>query len=351
MDRMVTGLRSKPRLCYVGPMLGRNQGWVPSQGEILAELFTQTDYEIRLTSGFPNRFLRLIDTIYSLISWRNAIDIVIIDVFSGLGFGVADIASWASKNLGKPVIFFLRGGSLPQFYKKRTRWVARVLNRGDAIVAPSKFLGACFENHFSITIIPNVIDLDKYPYQHRPCVTPRLLWMRTFHEIYNPSMAVEVFAQLCVQHPEAWLTMAGQDKGMLASTRVLAGQLKVDDQICFAGFLDLAGKQREFANHDIYIHTNHVDNVPVSVVEAGAFGLPVVATAVGGIPYMLEHEKNALLVQNGNISEMVESIERLIINADLAANLSKNGRKLAENFAWSQVRKPWEQLLEQVNFG
>ena len=338
-----------PRLCFVGALLGQNPGWVQSQGEILARSFIAEGYHVRLTSSYPNRLLRLLDIVFTLICWRNQIDLVIIDVFSGLGFSVADIASMIAKTLNMPVVFVLRGGNFPGFLEKHEQRVKHVLNRGASIVAPSGFLASKLQNKTNVIVIPNLIRIDNYPYYRRECVQPKLLWMRTFHEIYNPSMALDVLCLLLPQYPQACLTMAGQDKeGLLALMQSEAAQRGISDHVQFPGFLDTSAKQREFACHDIFINTNHIDNMPVSVIEAAAFGLPVVATSVGGIPYLLQDGSTALLVEDGNANQMVAAIIRLLHEPALAASLSTNGRELALSCTWSNVKPKWEQVFSQV---
>jgi glycosyltransferase involved in cell wall biosynthesis len=172
--------------------------------------------------------------------------------------------------------------------------------------------------------------------------------MRTFHEIYNPALAVAVLADLRRDHPDAALTMAGQEKGLLEETRRLAARLGVADAVRFAGFLDAEGKQREFPLHDLFLNTNRVDNMPVSVVEAAAFGLPVVATRVGGISHLLRHEETALLVPDGDAAAMAAAIRRLLAEPALAARLSEGGRRLAESCAWESVRRSWQAVFERV---
>lgn len=341
--------RKYPRLCIVGPLLGKNPGWVVSNGEILAKLFTQAGYTVMVTSTFPNRALRVTDTISSLITWRREVDLVILMVFSGRAFIVADVASLLAERLGKPLVLWLHGGNLPNFASRHPHWVNRVLCRGTAWVAPSNYLSQFFRKWgFDVMVIPNVLEIDKYAYRQRHHAHPRLLWMRTFHELYHPEMAIEVLAKVKQSRPETVLTMAGQDKGLLKSARYLAKHMDLDSSVRFVGFLDLADKRREFAAHDVFLNTNRVDNMPVSVVEAAAFGLPVVATAVGGIPYLLRHEKTALLVEEGDVEGMAEAILRLFKQPSLVARLSANGRSLAEASSWSRVKEQWERLLEKV---
>lgn len=333
-------------------MLGVHSGWVTTQGEILADLLAREGYTVRVTSRIPARLPRLVDTLRSIYLWRNEIDLVIHQVFSGPAFVINDAASWLCWRLGLRQIYVLRGGSLPEFTLSRSGWVRRVMRRADAIVAPSGFLSSLFDEvpeiSARIRVIPNILAIEKYPYRHRLEVQPRLLWMRTFHPIYHPEMAVDVLANLRQTHPAATLTMAGQEKGLHAQVQEKARQAGLIDAIRFPGFLGPEDKSREFGTHDIYLNTNHVDNMPVSVVEAAAFGLPVVATRVGGIPYLLSDGETGLLTPDADAEAMAAAVRRLLHEPGLAAQLSANGRALAENCAWEPVKAQWEALFQEL---
>jgi glycosyltransferase involved in cell wall biosynthesis len=142
--------------------------------------------------------------------------------------------------------------------------------------------------------------------------------------------------------------MAGQEKGETARLREQARELGLSEAVRFVGFLDLAGKQREFARNDIFLNTNRIDNMPVSVLEAAAFGLPIVATAVGGIPFMLQDQRTALLVPDDDVAAMTCAVERLLADPTLAAALSRNARVLAEASAWPGVFSLWEPLIDEL---
>jgi L-malate glycosyltransferase len=224
-------------------MLMGNKGWVYNQGEILASLFQSSGYSVRKTSKYPNRILRLSDTTLSIIYWRKLIDIAIVDVFSGLGFYLVDWTSWLLSELGIPFILVLRGGNLPEFTSKNNRLVRKVLQRANAIVAPSTYLKKQMGVDFEVSVISNVLDLSHYPYKYRPEVEPSLLWMRTFHDIYNLLMAIDVLVELKKYFPDESLVMAGQDKGLLSIAKKYAQKSQVFDQIRFPGLLNMVDKQ------------------------------------------------------------------------------------------------------------
>lgn len=349
MPSLPTLTTLKRRLCFAGPMLGRNEGWVTSQGEILADQFSAEGWEVRETSSLPSRPARLVDTISCLVRWRSDVDVAVVLVFSGPSFVMADLTSLLTKLLGIPTVLWLHGGSLPDFRRRYPRWVKRVLRRG-ALVAPSQFLvdEMAPVAPGPIEVIPNVVDLASLPFRPRTTVQARLLWMRAFHPIYNPSMAIRALRLLLKQNPDVKLTLAGQDKGLGDELRSEISDGGLAESATIAGFLGPDAKPAAFANHDIYLHTNHVDNTPVSVLEAASAGLAIVATNVGGIPHLLEHEETALLVDDDDDQAMAAAVERLLSDPELAQRLTENALRLAEASAWPAVRQRWVELLEGV---
>lgn len=142
--------------------------------------------------------------------------------------------------------------------------------------------------------------------------------------------------------------MAGQDRGLLSSIKRLAKRENLRNKIRFTGFLNMKQKQKEFAKHDIFLNTSQIDNMPVSLLEAAAFGLPVITTGVGGIPRLFQNNKTALLIADNDICGMAEAVGRLLREPELAAFISMNGRKLAEKCSWLEVMPQWEALFDKI---
>ncbi|MEP6900902.1 MAG: glycosyltransferase family 4 protein [Actinomycetota bacterium] len=342
-------MTKKTRLCFVGSMLGRNAGYVTTQGLITADLFASEGYQVACVSSKLNRIARLAEIIAVLIKDRHRFDLVLLEVYSGLSLIIADAASLICKMFKLPLMMVLHGGNLPEFIEKHPRRTKRVLRRADALVAPSAFLAKKIGVHgFEIHIVPNVLELDLYPFRERSKLFPRFLWMRSFHPIYNPEMAIEVFAELRKSYPNATLTMAGVDKGLEPKIKQMVAEINLSDAVNFPGFLSAGQKARAFSESDIFLNTNRADNMPVAVVEACACGLPVVATNVGGLPFLISHGENGLLVENENVGEMVEAVKLLLEDSDLAQKIARGGRVLAERSAWTTVRADWEKLFAEV---
>jgi len=182
-----------------------------TQAQLLADYFRLDGYDVTTVSSKDSRIGRLFDVAYSIIRNRNRIDILFIEVYSGLSFVLADMGSWIGKLFGIPSVLVLHGGNLPEFASEHPRWVKRVLSRARVVAAPSSFLAdAMGKRGHLVRVVPNV--LGEFPdtsTEKEPLSTPKLLWMRSFHPIYNPLMAVKAFSLLKKKFPEATLVMAG----------------------------------------------------------------------------------------------------------------------------------------------
>src|SRR5918912_1463847 len=127
-----------------------------------------------------------------------------------------------------------------------------------------------------LRLLPNPVNADAYEARVRRTAEPRLVWLRSFHEIYNPSLAPRVVALLAGEFPDIRLTMVGRDKG--------DGSLQ--------------------RTHEV------------------AAGLCVVSTNVGGVPHLLEDGRDALLVAPRDAGAMAAAVRRLLTDAPLAERLS-----------------------------
>jgi glycosyltransferase involved in cell wall biosynthesis len=300
-------------------------------------------------SQLSNRYMRLADIVNHLIRNGRQIDVLLLQVYGGRSFVVEDIASSIGQRFGQRIVMTLHGGGIPSFMERFPQWTRRVFKRAHALVTPSAWMARALARHsLTARVIPNVIHLSDYDYRHRIALQPRMLWMRSFHDTYNPLMAVRTLAHLRQTFRDASLVMAGSDLGLQSDVRALTHELGVEDGVELPGFLDPAGKRREGNRADIFLNTNRIDNMPVTVVEAGAMGLPVVATNVGGIPDLLTDGETGLIVPDNDPAAMADAVRRLLRDHDLAARLSAAGRGLAARSSWSAVQPQWEATFADV---
>ena len=98
---------------------------------------------------------------------------LVIAVFSGTSFWIAELATRLGRLTGKRMVLFLHGGNLPVFGPEHRRWVERVLRGGHLMLAPSDYLADSFRSWgLDVHVIPNVLDVDRYEYQVRSAARP-----------------------------------------------------------------------------------------------------------------------------------------------------------------------------------
>ncbi len=273
-----------------------------------------------------------------------------VDVFSGAAFVWAEAACAVLGRLGKPFALTLRGGGLPEFAARWPRRVRRLLRSAVSVTVPSDYLGERMKPYRDdLSLIRNAIDVDAHSFRHRTHPGPRLIWLRAFHEIYNPRLAIHVLARLATKFPDVTLTMAGPDKdGSGAAVRKLALDLGVSERLRLLGRVAKSEVSEVLASGDIFLNTTDIDNTPISVLEALASGLCVVSTDVGGLPYMLAHEQTALLVRARDPDAMADAVSRVLKESELAGRLSRGARDYALTCNWPRVLEQWEHLFSEL---
>lgn len=327
-------------VAFVGPMLGRHSGLVPNPAEELADRFPSVGVECRLVSQHPQPLVRAADTVQCLARWTRELDFAVIVTYSGRAFHQADLASRVLTLSGVPHAFYLKGGSLPTFAVSRQQRVTRVLRRGCSVIAPSSYLERfARELELNTHIIPNVFPIEDYEFSVRRDLDRRILWLRAFHDMYDPQTAVRTLRMLRDRGHDMSLTMAGSDKGCLAATCRLVSDLGLTNHVDFVGFVSAQEKHRLFRSHHLFLHTSLTDNTPVSVYEAMASGLPVVGTRVGGMPDFVE--SCATLVPPRRPDELARGVEELLNDAELSELRSAGGRSLVERYSWTSVAPLW----------
>ncbi|MFA7407278.1 MAG: glycosyltransferase family 4 protein [Anaerolineaceae bacterium] len=317
----------------------------------LAEKLQSRGWGVITTSSATSKPLRLLDMAFTILFKKRRYSLAQIDVFSGKAFIFTQVCSFLLDNLDKPIVMTLHGGGLPDFARRYPKRFKRTLTRAAAVVSPSPYHQIELKKYQAdIHLIPNPIDLATLTFRHRLMPTANLLWIRSFHEIYNPSMAPRVLQQLAPDFLDIQLSMIGPDKGdgSLQRMLTLAEELAVRDRIHIVGGLPHTEVPGWLSKGDIFINTTNFDTAPRSVIEAMASGLCIVSTDVGGIPYLVEHEQEGILVPPDDAPAMAAAIKRLLIEPNLGCKLSTNARIKAENYDWSQILTKWEALFDTM---
>lgn len=290
---------------------------------------------------------------YAAALWRAAGEADLFHIMANSGWSwhlYAAPAIWIAKMRGAAVVVNYRGGEAAAFFSRSMKIVRPSLARTDAIVVPSGFLEAVFVNWgYTPHIVPNIINLERFTYRPETFAHqgPRLLVARNLEPIYDNATPIRALRLVRMKFPDAHLTIAGTgpERGALEK---LVNELGLHGAVTFAGRVDNERMAALYGDHDIAINPSLVDNMPISVLEALASGLPVVSTDVGGVPYIVEHERSALLVPPRTPAAMAEAVMRLADDPALAERLRVTGKEAVAQYAWSNVRERLLQVYRDV---
>jgi phenylacetate-CoA ligase len=254
-------------------------------------------------------------------------------------------AIWIAKLRHVPVVVNYRGGAAEEFFARSFIWIRPTMRLADRLVVPSGFLQHVFMRFgLSTEVVPNVIDLSRFTPRpanrdSRP-ESPHLIVTRNLESIYDIGTAIRAFAILRNTRPGAHMTVAGSGPERQRLTE-LGRALGLATHITFTGRLDNDRIGELYQQADLLLNPSTVDNMPISILEALASGVPVVTTSVGGIPFMVEHQRTALLVPSRDAEAMARAALELLDDPIKAARLARAGRESVQQYAWQHVRGRW----------
>lgn len=321
-------------------------GGLPTQGSVIAAQLRNTGVRVGVLSIARSRIGRLVDVIGRAFWMAPRYRAVLVDVFGERAFvyeSFAILCAWVWK---RRLVVMLHNGMLPDFVARWPTWTRFVLSKPHIVLTPHAFLKERLaESAIKVhAVLPNHIELERYSFQRRSRVQPRFLYLRGMHSAYNPEMAVRAFGIVQGRYPNASLTMAGRPGPEASRCSELVNELGLRN-VRFAGLVSKDAITRLAEEHDIHLHTNRFDNMPVTIIEMWACGLPIVGTNVGGMPYFVRDGVDAILVPSEDHDAMADACLRLLAEPDLAERLSTNGRLRAEALTWNSVKESWEHVL------
>ena len=279
---------------------------------------------------------------YLAALWRQAGRADLVHVMANSGWSwhlFAAPAIWIAWLRGVPALVNYRGGEAGAFLERSAPLVRWSVRRSAGLLFPSGFLQQVFAQHgMTGRIVPNIVDLARFRPAEAGDDRCRLMVARNLEPIYGIDTAIRAFARVLPRHPGATLAIAGSgpQEGEL---RALAEREGVAAAVRFTGRLDRDQMAALYRESDLMLNPSRVDNMPNSVLEALACGLPVVSTAVGGVPFIVENERTAMLVPPDDPAAMAEATLRIMSDGSLRDRLVRAGLDDVRRYAWPQVRE------------
>jgi glycosyltransferase involved in cell wall biosynthesis len=257
-------------------------------------------------------------------------------------------AIWIGRARKKPVVVNYRGGGAERFLQRQFILARPTLKRASSIAVPSSFLQEVFgKRGFSTHIVPNIIDLSRFPPRDTVNLDAHILVARNLEDLYDIPTAIRAFGRIRERFADARLTIAGSGSRRAALER-LCVELGIADAVTFTGELDNERMGELYRSGALLLNPSLADNMPISLLEAMACGLPIVSTNVGGIPYMVRDEVTALLVPPKDPEAMARAALRVLSDATCARRLCAAAWTDVQQYTWQEVRKRLFQVYAEA---
>lgn len=316
-------------------------------GEIESEGF-ETD--IFSTKGNP---LKRITLFFKLLCAAKRFDVLHIHGCSDFGMMPVVYGVIAGKIWRKKIIITYHGGEAAEYFTRHGAFARRWLCRVDQVIVLSGFLKKVFDEYqIPCVVIPNIVTLHEDIYQPKHAIAPKLISIRHLTSTYRIDLIIRALEQVVKQYPEATLDILGQgDKReeleQYVHNAVESGRLKVGS-VRFLGQVPNEKIYDYLRTNDIMLSAPKIDNMPVSVLEAMNAGLLVISSNVGGIPYMIEHQRTGLLFEKGNVDVIAAQIKWALTHQEECLKMIAAAHEEVKRYSWENIRKQLLPLYELV---
>jgi glycosyltransferase involved in cell wall biosynthesis len=344
------------RVCIVGPSTDLVGGQAVQAFRLRTRLAGSSQLEVSFLPinprlAWPLRFLQRVKYVRTAVTslayvlsllWRMPrVDVVHVFSASYWSFLLSTApAMLAGRLFRKGVILNYRSGEADD-HLARWRTAVPLMRLAHLIVVPSDYLLGVFARHdLTARVVPNFVEIEKLPYRRRDALRPLFVTNRNFEAHYNVSCVLRAFGRIQERMPHARLVVAG-DGPLRTRLHTEARELGLRN-VAFCGAVPPDRMAALYDESDIYLNAPDIDNMPNSILEAAACGLPIVTSDAGGIPFIVRDGVTALLAPRGDDSALAAAAIRLLDEPELASRLAAAARaEVLQRYVWPAVEAGW----------
>lgn len=260
-----------------------------------------------------------------------------------------------------PVVVGLHGLDLTSaasgVARERARWRS-FFAACDGVVACSRSLAERFDEAFPgmapVQVIHNGVDVGRFascgPAQS--AASPRrVISIGKYEQKKGQDVLLRAFARVLPGFSDVVLELAGAsgDGQVLAELQALAQKLSIAERVTFRCDVPYTEIAALLDGASLFVLPSRQEPFGIAIVEAGAAGLPVVASRVGGVPEIIEHDVNGQLVPPEDEQALAEVMSGLLSRPEFAARLGERLRTdVTARFTWAAAWHKYQRLITGV---
>ncbi len=340
------------KICIISPFPPAQGGMSELANNMSNNFVKDGNYIFKVnTSISKHNFFHYLRLYYDLIKKIIKCDIVQIISSSGKSTWAINLpAIIISKIAKKKVILNFVGGSAVDPTIKWSIIKKAPFIFSDIVVVPTSNFGNGLIKVGLIkryVIIPHVVKLDRFENIKFNRNENIILAIKSLSDYSNFEILINIFEEVKRKVPKVKLWIAGDGPNKEKLLEILDKKKILNVKLL--GNIDNKNLPKIISKVCVYAHTSKYESFGISIVEAMASGLPVVAFSVGGVPNVIDHKINGFLVPYRNEEKFAENIIKIIKDDKIQTGLSYNSKLKSRDYSWSKIGKLWYELFKDFN--
>jgi glycosyltransferase involved in cell wall biosynthesis len=346
--------KSKKKIVMIGPGLNGNGGISSVVSTYKqAGMFDRLEMSYLPTNSggtVPNKLRTVLGSFFKFTALAIKKDALLLHVHAASrnSFYRKSLFILTAITIGVPYILHLHGGEFKVFYTKecgplKRKFVSFIFARSAHVIALSDGWKQWLEDTLglnNVVRIYNPVVIPTNALGTERTINNRLLFLGRISRSKGVYDLLEAVSILVKRHPRLTLLLGGD--GEIDQAVTTAKSIGIEQNMNLLGWVSGAEKERHLSESSVFVLPSYNEGLPMGALEAMAYGLPVIATPVGGIPEAISSGESGILVDPGDVTALAEAIESLLGDQEKRTAMGKAARSTAEKIFSADI------ILDQI---
>jgi glycosyltransferase involved in cell wall biosynthesis len=337
MEDTVIKFSLSKTILFIGQDFNDNGGisTVLSTYKEIFECFNFIRSTTTLGSNKLKNFFVLLKAIglYIRYCFSSVIKIIHIHTASNIDFFRNSMFVIIGKIFKKKIILHIHGGMFRQFYLKYPKYITKIIKKCDYIITPSNYLANIVKMlHNDVIVLPNMIDQPLFEKKKANDNNKlHIIFLGTLNDNKGIFDILSVFGEeIDYLKDKVELYIGG--RGDVYRLENMINQLELSNFVVYHGWLNKIEKHKLLSQADILIQPSLAEAFGISILEGMSYGLPIIATNVGGIPELVQNNINGFLIEPGSKQQIFDVVKYFVENPQVLKKMGEVSAEKAEPF-------------------
>ena len=259
-----------------------------------------------------------------------------------------------AQRFGVPTIAHLHGSEMQRFVESqpawRRRWIVSQLEAASRVIVLSESWArfvSTLAPRARVEVVPNYVTVPPARAYEPDAGTLRVVFLGLVGRRKGVYELLPALSRALQRAPALRLDVAGN--GEVDQARAAADAMGLGDRVRFVGWIDAAARHELLQAAHVYVLPSHNEGLPMSVLEAMSYGLPVITTKVGGLPELITHGQDGWLIDAGDVGQLEQALVTLAQEPELRQRIGAAARRrVAAQYSREAVLPKLEAIYTSV---